>query len=128
MIHERGILAIVMRGIEQESHIVTSALEQLKSVHQVKVVNFRREVSAGDRHWDGELTFKTNRGTFRYIFEVKNNLRPATVKHLLVQADLYRRYWGKTKGLLLLADYVNPSLGYQLKEAGINFIDTAGNL
>ncbi|MGH7205713.1 MAG: type IV toxin-antitoxin system AbiEi family antitoxin [Nitrospiraceae bacterium] len=82
----------------------------------------------GDRRWDGEVTLKTDRGTFRYLFEVKTNLRPQTIRHLLIQADAYRKQWGKATGLLLLADYVNPSLGDQLKDAGINFIDTAGNL
>ncbi len=82
----------------------------------------------GDRRWDGEVTLKTKRGTFRYVFEVKIHLRPQTIQHLLIQADGYRKRLGKATELLLLADYVNPSLGDQLKGAGINFIDTAGNL
>jgi hypothetical protein len=63
-----------------------------------------------------------------YLFEVKSHLRPQTVRHLRIQANTYRKQGGKSRGLLLLADYVNTSLGHQLKEAGINFIDTAGNL
>ncbi len=128
MIREHGILANMMRGIEQESHIVASTLERLKSIHPVRVVNLRREVHVGDRRWDGEITLKTDRGTFRYVFETKTHLRPQTIRHLLIQADLYRKHLGKAKGLLLLSDYINSSLGHQLKEAGINFIDTAGNL
>ncbi len=128
MIHEHAILVIVMIGIGQESEIVASALERLKSVQPVRVVNLRREVEVGDRRWDGEVTLKTKRGTFRYVFEVKTHLRPQTIRHLLIQADGYRKLWGKATKLLLLADYVNPSLGDQLKGAGINFIDTAGNL
>lgn len=128
MIREHGILANAMRGIGQESQLVTSALERLKAVHPVQMVNLRREAQVGDRRWDGEVTLKTDRGTFPYVFEVKTHLRPQTIRHLLIQADVYRKQWGKATEFLLLADYVNPSLGDQLKDAGINFIDTAGNL
>ena len=128
MIHERDRLANIMRRIGQESQIVTSALERLKAVQPIQVVSLRREVQIGDRRWDGEVTLKTKRGTFRYIFEVKRNLRPQTIQHVLIQAENSRKQWGKATELLLLADYVNPSLGDQLKNTGINFIDTAGNL
>ncbi len=129
MIHERGNVANMMSENRQESQTISTALERLKSVHPVRVVDLRHEVSGQGRdRWDGEFTLKTDRGAFRYVFEVKTNLRPQTVKHLLIQADSYKKHWGKTKGFLLFADYVNPSLGHQLKEAGINFIDTMGNL
>jgi len=129
MIHEHGIFLNVMRGKQAESQTIASALERLKAVHPVQVVSLRHEVYGPDKlRWDGELGLKTNRGTFRYVFEVMNNLRPHTIKHLLIQADVYRKHLGKAKGLLLLSDYVNPSLGHQLKEAGINFVDTVGNL
>jgi len=117
-----------MREIGQESLIVNSALERLKAVQPVQVINLRREAEVGDRRWDGEVTLKTQRGKFRYVFEVKRHLRPQTIQHLLIQAEHSRKRWGKATELLLLADYVNPSLGDQLKDAGINFIDTAGNL
>ena len=118
-----------MRVMKQESQIATLALERLKAVQPVQVVDLRHDVPGpkGIRY-DGELSLKTDRGTFRYIFEVKRNLRPQTVQHFLVQANLYRKHLAKGTGLLLLSDYVNPSLGHQLREAGINFIDTAGNL
>jgi len=117
-----------MKGMKQESQIIASALERLKAVHPVQTVNLRREVPTGDRRWDGEVTLKTQRGMFRYVFEVKRHLRPQTIQHLLIQAESSRKQLGKAADLLLLADYVNPSLGDQLKDAGINFIDTAGNL
>ena len=128
MIREHGILANTMRGVGQESQIITSALDRLKAVHPVQVVTLRREVHVGDRRWDGEVTLKTDRGTFRYVFEVKTHLRPQTIRHLLIQADVHRKQWGKATEFLLLADYINPALEGQLKDAGINFIDTAGNL
>lgn len=115
--------------MKQGAQIAASALERLKTVHPVEVMDLRHDVH-GPRglRYDGELRLKTDRGTFRYVFEVKRNLRPQTVQHFLVQADHYRKHLGKAIGLLLLSDYVNPSLGHQLRDAGINFIDTAGNL
>lgn len=118
-----------MRVHRVESQIATVALDQLKAIHPVRIVELRhgrdRDARSG---WDGEVTLKTDQGVFQYLFEVKTNLRPQAVQHLLVQANLHRRLRGKPRGLLLLADYVNPVLAEQLKRAGINFIDTAGNL
>lgn len=129
MIHEHAIYMNTMKGVKQEAQIAASALERLKTVHPVQVVDLRHDVRGpSGLRYDGELRLKTDRGTFRYVFEVKRNLRPQTIRHFLVQADHYRRHLGKAVGLLLLSDYVNPSLGHQLRDAGINFIDTAGNL
>lgn len=114
--------------MKQESQIATLALERLKAVHPVQVVDLRREAPTEDRRWDGEVTLKTSHGAFRYVFEVKRHLRPQTIQHLQIWAESSRKRWGKAMELLLLADYVNSSLGEKLREAGINFIDTAGNL
>jgi hypothetical protein len=129
MNREHGILPNAMRAKRLESQTVTAALERLKAVHPVQIANLRFDGSnrTGAR-WDGEVMLKTAQGTFRYLFEVKSHLRPQTVRHLRIQANIYRKLRGKPEGFLLLADYVNPSLAHQLKEAGINFIDTAGNL
>ena len=128
MIHERAILPIMLKKHVQDSQIMASGLEQLQAVRPLRIVNVRREVGERDRGWDGELTIKTSVGTYRYLFEVKAHLRPQTIHHLLIRANAGRKQWGKATELLLLADYVNPLLSGQLKQAGINFIDTAGNL
>ncbi|MBI5316381.1 MAG: hypothetical protein HZB34_10455 [Nitrospirae bacterium] len=117
-----------MKTISQESQIIASALERLKAVHPLRVMNLRQEINARDRGWDGEVTIKTKGGAYRYLFEVKAHLRPQAIHHLLIRANADRKRWDKTTELLLLADYVNPLLAGQLKNAGINFIDTAGNL
>lgn len=117
-----------MKGISQESRIIASALERLKAVHPLRVINLRQEVSTRDQRWDGEVTIKTKGRTYHYLFEVKAHLRPQAIHHLLIRANADQKRWGKATELLLLADYVNPFLAGQLKSAGINFIDTAGNL
>jgi len=117
-----------MKGIAQESQIIASALERLKTVHPLRVINLRQEVGTRDQRWDGEVTIKTKGGTYHYLFEVKAHLRPQAIHHLLIREKTDRKRWGKATELLLLADYVNPLLADQLKSAGVNFIDTAGNL
>lgn len=117
-----------MKAIAQESQIIALTLEQLKAVHPLRVSNLRQEVRLKDREWDGEVTIKTKGGTYHYLFEVKAHLRPQAIHHLLIRANADRKRWGKATELLLLADYVNPLLADQLKSAGVNFIDTAGNL
>ena len=129
MIHEHGILANVMSGKQPETQTIASALERLRAVHPVQVANLRHEVRGRERAlWDGEITLKTDRGAFHYVFECKTHLRPQTVRHLLIQAASVPKRGAKATGFLLFADYVNSELARQLKEAGINFIDTAGNL
>ena len=128
MFREHGIM-VNMKVKGKDAQIVHAALERLKAVHPVQLKNLRFEESGRAAvGWDGEVTLKTAQGLVRYFFEVKSHLRPQAVRHLLIQANTFRKKHGQSIGLLLLADYVNPSLCHQLKEADINFVDTAGNV
>lgn len=128
MFHEPDIIMNMKVG-GKDINLVNAALERLKTVHPVQIKNLRFEESGrADISWDGQLTLKTAQGAVSYVFEVKSHLRPEAVRHLLIQAKIFRRQPNKSKGILLLADYVNPSLGKQLREVDINFIDTAGNV
>jgi hypothetical protein len=131
MNHEHDIQHDIMRREKGlASQLAAVALDRLKAIHPVRIVALRHGSTVGgaqDR-WDGEVTLKTDQGAFRYAFEVKTHLRPQTVQHLWVQANLHRKLRGRPHRLLLFADYVNPTLAQQLKHDGINFIDTAGNV
>ena len=128
MFHEHDIITNMKVG-GKDTQLVNAALERLKAVHPVQVKNLRFEESGQAAvGWDGQVTLKTVQGTVSYVFEVKSHLRPESVRHLLIQAKTFRKQPNKYKGILLLADYVNSSLGQQLREADINFIDTAGNV
>lgn len=128
MIREHANMANTMGSQAQESQIIAAALAQAQAVHPFRITNLQREASNGDRRGDGEVTLQTSQGKFRYILEVKSHLRPQSVQHLLIRIRADRSRWKNATEPLLLADYVNPSLAIQLKEAGLNFIDTAGNL
>jgi hypothetical protein len=128
MFHEH-IIILNMKGKGKENQIVNAALERLKALHPIQIKNLRFEENGrAEGGWDGEVTLKTAEGMASYLFEVKSHLRPQIIRHLRILANSHRKQRGQSKALLLLSDYVNPSLGHQLKEAGINFIDTAGNV
>ncbi|MGQ0555409.1 MAG: type IV toxin-antitoxin system AbiEi family antitoxin [Nitrospiraceae bacterium] len=117
-----------MRPLDRESRVLAAALDQIRAAYPIRITHLRRTVSEKERGWDGQVTLKTKQGAFQYVYEAKAHLRPESVRHLLIRARIDRAKWRKATELLLLADYVNPSLAAQLKEAGINFVDTAGNL
>ena len=118
-----------MPSVGTESETIDKALERLTEAHPVRVVRLRREPQdLESRGWDGEIILKTAEGTFRYVFEAKSHLRPPDVRHLRIQTAASRKRWDRVVGALLIADYVNPQLAHELRDAGINFVDTAGNL
>lgn len=55
--------------------------------------------------------------------EIKRNLQPANLGALI---DQINRLPGPQPGLLV-ADYINPRMAERLEEAGVQFLDTAGN-
>ena len=92
----------------------------------------RREA---DLHLDvvGHRAGKDDRHTDVIVQMPNDNVRLATeIKKWTAQANL-GAVINQIKNLaepgqgLLIADYINPSMGKQLKEAGIQFLDTAGN-
>lgn len=70
---------------------------------------------------DAQLCLNAAGRGVRYLAQVKRSLRPATIG--AVQAQLQRL----GSDALLVADYVTPPLADRLREAGIQFIDAAGN-
>lgn len=70
---------------------------------------------------DAAVELKVGGKTLAYGVEVKRNLRPQALAHALYQLN---RQKGKA---LLVADYITPPMAEQLREAEVQFIDTAGN-
>lgn len=109
-----------------ETRILKSALEQLKRVYAgIKPQNV---ILAKERFspFDGRITFETDTETFQYLLEIKAHPRPETIRHLMVLRDTDKE--AKNTPILVVADYLNPNLAAKLREAGINYLDTTGNL
>ena len=106
--------------------ILRSALEQLKLAHaDIKPQNvILRE--GGISPFDGRITLKTNTESFQYLLEIKAHPRPETIRHLIVLRDTDKG--AKNIPILVVADYLTPNLAAKLREAGINYLDAAGNL
>jgi len=106
--------------------ILRAALEQLKLAHaDIKPQNvILRE--RGFSPFDGRITLKTDTESFQYFLEIKAHPRPETIRHLMVLRDTAKG--AKSIPILVVADYLTPNLAAKLREAGINYLDTAGNL
>jgi hypothetical protein len=112
--------------IHRETKILRSALEQLKRAHAgIKLQNVVLG-EGGSFPFDGKITLKTDTEAFSYFLEIKANPRPETIRHLLVLRSAYKE--AKNIPILMVADYLNPNLAAKLREEGINYLDTVGNL
>jgi hypothetical protein len=104
---------------ESERALVERALDTLRNLGVEARVDRRRPK---DGHVDYTVTLR--RGTKRAPFQIeaKRELRPGTLGPVLLRLrDL------KLPGLLL-TDYVTPQMAKLLRDAGIAFADTAGNV
>jgi len=72
---------------------------------------------------DGTLILDTEFGPLDYLIEIKKAITAQQSEHLLVQLRDFPK-----ERLLLLTDYVAPPMARRLGKAGIDFVDTAGNV
>lgn len=70
---------------------------------------------------DANVTVNHGSGRVEYQAEVKRNLRPAMLGSVIQQIR------ARNARSLLVADHVTPTMADSLQEAGVEFIDTAGN-
>ncbi|MDP2211139.1 MAG: type IV toxin-antitoxin system AbiEi family antitoxin [Candidatus Aquicultor sp.] len=78
-----------------------------------------------DRGIDAELVIGADAGQRRLLVEIKQHLSSVSIAHFLNQLAL--RGIDK-KDLLVCTNYANHSVIEQLETAGINFVDTFGNM
>ena len=102
-------------------------LERLGAFEFVKAVELSPGFKRDKREVDGLLRIGTPKGTFAFYIELKNSyLDRAHINALIAQA---RNYAEKhRRPLLLLARYVPAPSAEKLIDAGVNFIDRAGNV
>ena len=111
---------------QRKKQILNLGLEELKAIcPDLKATTVKLE-HIRPRAFDEEITLQTNRTTFRYLLEVKSNVRPETISHMIVLKNSGPK--ARKTPLLLMAYYINPNIAERLKKAGINYIDTVGNL
>jgi len=103
-----------------EAHIRHACKETLLSLKPIKHVSFE---AAQDAEADGAMSVYTNGGTLDYNYTIKKALNHSRLQHLLAQV---RPKTGRS--LLLLTDQLSPAMSERLVQAGVQFVDTAGNV
>jgi hypothetical protein len=103
-------------------------LEPIRALQFVTALDWKLAArGAGDREIDAEITITTPRHKFKFAAEFKRTyMDRATLNALVAQQARIRE---KMKlPLLLIARYIPAPMGERLAEAGINFVDSVGNL
>lgn len=110
-------------GTDQD--ILQACQAHLRNLQPVKRVEVKYRLVHRDRlEVDGQLVLDTEIGRLRYFYEIKRSLSLPRLEHLLLQLERD----SSSKSLpLLLTDYLPPRLAERVVEAGINFVDSAGN-
>jgi hypothetical protein len=75
---------------------------------------------------DAKLTLRTTAGQLVYFVELKRTVNAAGLEHLIHQLERYAQ--GTKAKPLLISNYLSPHLATRLIDAGINFVDAAGNV
>lgn len=113
------------KGTDKEALQVCQA--HLRALQPVKRVELRYQRVGRERpEVDGQLVLDTEVGRLTYFYEIKRGLSLPRLEHLLLQ--LRRDSRAAKARPLLLSDYLPPRLAERLVEAGVNFVDQAGNL
>jgi hypothetical protein len=102
-------------------------LERLRALDFVQAVELSPDFKRDKHGVDGLLRIGTPKGTFNFYIELKNSyLDRAHVNALITQAKYYAEK--DRRPLLLLARYVPAPSADKLIEAGVSFVDQAGNV
>lgn len=110
-----------------DDKILQTCLARLRALQPVKKVEVKyRLVQRRRPELDAQLVLHTETGQLSYFCQIKRALSPPRIEHLLLQLQQDSRETDARP--LLLTDYLPPSLAERLVEAGVNFVDEAGNV
>jgi hypothetical protein len=102
-------------------------LEQLRALDFVKNVEFSSDSKRNAAEVDGVLRVDTPKGKFILLVEFKSSYLGRThINAIITQAKKYAEKYRAP--LLLLARYLPAPSAEKLAEAGVNFLDRAGNI
>ena len=107
----------------EETYIKEKCIAKLKQIPIIKDIEYNAEMNYNNSNTlQDEVKIKTKNGEVTYNAEIKNILKRPIPQHLSLEKSNVNR------PLLIMAEYVNPSIGKDLKNQNINYIDTAGNM
>jgi len=107
----------------EEIDIKEKCISKLRQIPIIKNIEYNAEINYNNSNTiQDEVKIKTKTGEVTYNAEIKNILKRPIPQHLSLEKSNIDR------PLLIMAEYVNPSIGKDLKNININYIDTAGNM
>ena len=101
-------------------------LDRLRELPFVRDVSIADLPQKGDRHPSAILKIAAPRRLFTFALEVKRTFLDRALTNALIATQVARRK--QDLPLFLIARYVPRSTGERLAEAGVNFVDRAGNV
>lgn len=81
--------------------------------------------SSGGKGIDGIAVISDGRKRWRFSIELKGQLNSHTLGSAIAAVSKYKREHGPTA---LVTSYINPSQAEKLRDLGVEFFDTAGNV
>ena len=113
-----------MKRLNNEHDIIHKCLNALRRETGLIAFKLPEELGTFTEQWDGEIAITAPghvHEKLNFILCIKKRITYATLGTILYQ---FRQAQGHP---VLITDYVNPKLAFQLKEQNIQFIDTHGN-
>ncbi|MFH1941241.1 MAG: type IV toxin-antitoxin system AbiEi family antitoxin [bacterium] len=104
-----------------EEKIFNTCIEQLRLLPLIRKVTKRQSPTVKDTRVDAFLDLLTEKGTIQLAVEIKGVLKRPLPQHLAVMKNTLNI------PLLLMSEYINPSIAEDLKRNRIHFIDCQGN-
>lgn len=106
------------RNLNLRDELIRKAIESFKKSFNITA----NRLGIGSEDEEIEIIFTLNGNTFRKFFDVETNKPNRSVigQLLLKQAHLQKK-------VILITDFVPPSLADLLREQGISFLDVSGN-
>lgn len=109
-----------------DQEVLQACQAHLRALQPVKKVEAKYQMVRRGRHeLDAQLVLDTEVGRLTYFYEIKRGLSLPRLEHLLLQLRQYSQAKARP---LILTDYLPARLADRLVEAGVNFVDAAGNV
>lgn len=105
----------------EKQWIIDACKKQLLKLSLIDSVEIASEINLNDIRHDARLAIGVAKQIYSYGVTVRKVLKQPLPSMLHHQKN-------DSLPTLLFAEYVNPSIADELKESGIQFVDTAGNL
>jgi hypothetical protein len=111
-----------------EWSIVEQCREVLEGINPVRKVTVRTPVrKSALAEADISVGLETEVGSLAYTGSVLRGIRPSRFDHWLLSNLARRPALPKSKRLIVMSDYVTPTIDQRLLDADVDYVDTAGN-